>query len=332
MRDIGTHELERYRCGRNEYDYGMEGKVRMENMKLKRKISIAEVIVLGIVAMALFTACDILSSVIDEIPGGIIADITSPNIGLLKVVPAGSFQRDGTAGNISIITTAFHMSEKEITRAQFIAIMGDDPSGTGYSSGTNDPVQRVNWYHAISFCNKLSISEGLDQVYSVSGVDFSILAFSSIPTSSDSPWNAATADWSANGYRLPTEMEWMWAAMGAEDDYTKLFAGSNGSNAIGDYAWYSVNSDNKTHPAGTKLSNELGLYDMSGNVWEWCWDWYGSYPGDSKTDYRGAASGSYRVVRGGSWYNDASYCTVAFRSTLNPHLRSIRIGFRVVRP
>ena len=88
-------------------------------------------------------------------------DITSPNIGLLKVVPAGSFQRDSTVTNISTVTTAFRMSEKEITRAQFLDIMGTDPSYAIYSTGTDDPVQTTNWYHAIAFCNKLSIAEGL---------------------------------------------------------------------------------------------------------------------------------------------------------------------------
>jgi formylglycine-generating enzyme required for sulfatase activity len=224
------------------------------------------------------------------------------------------------------------MSKQEITRKQFAAIMGDDPSNTTYSSGTKDPVQMVNWYHAIAFCNKLSIAEGLEQVYSVSGVDFSNLAFGSIPTSLNTTWNGATADWTANGYRLPTEMEWMWAAMGAVDDNTKPFAGSGGSNVIGDYAWYSDNSSNKTHPVGTKLPNELGLYDMSGNVWEWTWDRYAVYPDGTLTDYQGAASGTHRVLRGGGWGGGASYCTVANRVSNYPHDQNNVIGFRVVRP
>ena len=275
-----------------------------------------------------------------------IVDMTSPNIGLLKVVPAGSFQRDSDAANISVITTPFHISEHEITRAQFELIMGvgTDPSDESYSSGTGDPVQKVNWYHAIAFCNKLSIAESLDQVYSVSGVDFSSLTFAEIPTSSNSTWDAATADWSANGYRLPTEMEWMWAAMGAIDDYTKPFAGSDGSNSIGYYAVFGYNGSEtgkttteRSNPVGSKLPNELGLYDMSGNVWEWNWDWYSSsYPaGTIYSDTaggRGAASGASRVERGGSWSYDASFCTVAFRTYYYPYYLHYNIGFRVVRP
>jgi len=284
-------------------------------------------------------------------------DYTSANIGTLKYVPAGSFQRDDTASNISIVS-AFRMSQYEITRAQFLAIMGTDPSHTFYSSGTSDPVQRTNWYHAIAFCNKLSIAEGLTPVYSVSGVNFSTLTYAAVPTTSDTNWDAATANWSANGYRLPTEMEWMWAAMGATSDrsngytgtgtnttgYTKGYAGSieagDAQANIGDYAWTWENSlvNNKSQPVGTKLPNELGLYDMSGNVWEWCWDLYDDYPDGelaSDTDAgRGAPSGTPRVVRGASWYRLASLAMVAIRGGSFPDIQggdSYTLGFRVVR-
>jgi formylglycine-generating enzyme required for sulfatase activity len=133
----------------------------------------------------------------------------------------------------------------------------------------------------------------------------------------------------------------MWAAMGADSaapgatnttGYLKTFAGSTGSNAIGDYAWYSVNSTSTTHPAGTKLPNELGLYDLSGNVWEWGWDWYGTYPTGTVSDYRGSASSVDRVRRGGRWNDTASYCAVAARDDYYPYNRSNGVGFRVVRP
>lgn len=278
-------------------------------------------------------------------------DYQSPIIGTLKYVPAGRFQRDDTATNISVISQPFRMSQHQITRAQFLAIMGSDPSGTRFSSGTNDPVQMVNWYHVIAFCNKLSLAEGLTPVYAVSGVNFASLMFTQIPTSDNEFWNAATANWAANGYRLPTEMEWMWAAMGATQDsqpgamqeginrtgYAKPFAGYNGRNRIRDYAWYWENSGNKTNPVGTQLANELGLHDMSGNVWEWSWDWYaGTWPNyavtGTQTDYRGAASGSYRVIRGGSWDYSATNCTVAYRYGSYPNYQNNAIGFRVVRP
>ena len=169
------------------------------------------------------------------------------------------------------------------------------------------------------------------------------------PTTSNTTWNEATATWANTGYRLPTEMEWMWAAMGAPADgqgggtsitgYLKVFAGSTGSNVIGDYTVFgyygtetSRTTTERTNPAGTKTANELGLYDISGNVWEWTWDWYGTYHTGAVTDYLGAASGADRVLRGGSWYSNASGCTVAIRGSYDPYDRDDGFGFRVVRP
>jgi formylglycine-generating enzyme required for sulfatase activity len=244
------------------------------------------------------------------------------------------------------------MSRFEITRAQFSARMGTDPSAASYSGGTSDPVQTVNWYHAIAFCNKLSLAESLTPAYSVSvggaPVNWSTLSYGSIPTAGNSDWDAATVNWDANGYRLPTETEWMWAAMGApaaglggDTDtagYAKAFAGSTGSNAIGDYAVFGYDSGEtgattllRSSSFGSKLANELGLYDMSGNVWELCWDLYGSYPSGTLTDYRGAASGATRVTRGGSWWNGAGACQMTDRGATTPSETFFARGFRVVR-
>ena len=269
-------------------------------------------------------------------------DVISPNIGILKQVPAGTFQRDSEPTDLSTVS-AFRMSQNEITRAQWTAVTGwADPSDAPHSSGMSDPVQGVSWYDAIAFCNKLSALEGLTPVYTVSGVDFTTLTYAAIPTSTNATWDAATANWAANGYRLPTETERMWAAMGADSanpgvtnttGYAKAFAGSTGSNSIGDYAWYDSNSSSRTHPAGTKLPNELGFHDLTGNVLELNWDWYADpYPPGTLTDYRGPASGSYRVMQGGSWYNDAVHCTLAAGYLLNPYDRGYFLGFRVVRP
>ncbi len=260
----------------------------------------------------------------------------SPDIGTLKYVPAGTFQRDYGVSNKSMVSD-FHIGEYDITRAQFSNVMGFDPSDEDYSTGTNDPVQMVNWYMALSFCNKLSMLEGLTPVYSIRG------------STDPSKWGAFSlknntyiaANRSANGYRLPTEMEWMWAAMGADTanpgrvnytGYQKAFTGSTGANNIDGYAWTTNNSGNKTHPVGTKLPNELGLYDINGNVWQWCWDWYADYPGGAVTDYAGAASGYYRVLRGGSWFENVSCAAVAYRYSNSPYLSSYDLGFRVVRP
>jgi len=135
-------------------------------------------------------------------------------------IPAGSFQRDGTPANRATVS-AFRIASTEITRAQYLDVMGIDPQqGASYSTGVNDPVLNANWYHAIAFCNKLSLREDLEPVYTVyvggSAVDFSSLAYASIPTAANADWNNAVADWNADGYRLPTSHEWLWAAMGAD--------------------------------------------------------------------------------------------------------------------
>jgi formylglycine-generating enzyme required for sulfatase activity len=262
----------------------------------------------------------------------------------MRKVPAGTFQRDKTATNTSRVS-AFWISEKEITRLQWRAVMGKeaDTLTEAKSSSTSEPLQMVNWYHTIAFCNKLSIAKGLTPVYTVHGVNFKSLKYSAIPTYRNADWDATIVNSSANGYRLPTEMEWMWAAMGADTGnpgainttgYLKAFAGSTGRNAIGAYAWYLGNNYTNTRPAvgGTKLANELGLFDMSGNVWEWCWDWYGSIPDGSLYDYRGAVSGTYRVHRGGGWNHDKSNCAVAYRFHSNPDYMYNSVGFRVVLP
>jgi formylglycine-generating enzyme required for sulfatase activity len=251
-------------------------------------------------------------------------------------VPAGSFRR--TDENAASKVSAFRMGAREITREEFLKVMETDPSAKDASTGTKDPVQNVNWYHAIAFCNKLSINEGYTPAYAVKGVDFATLTWKNIPRERDATWDAVTVNWNTNGYRLPTETEWMWAAMGATaNGYAKAFAGAVEPNtdkpsvSIDAFAWYKSNSGKTAHPAGTKKPNELGLYDMSGNVWEWCGDWYGAYRSGTQTDYRGPGSGSYRIVRGGSWLSEQDFCTIACRYSYSPFDLGPSIGFRVVR-
>jgi formylglycine-generating enzyme required for sulfatase activity len=270
----------------------------------------------------------------------------------LRYVPStgdSGFQRDGTAGNTSSISNGYWMGETEVTQELFQEIMGTNPSYFLNSPASGEdqvkrPVEWVNWYDAIAFCNKLSLQDGKTVAYSVTvsstEVDWDNLLYDSIPTSIDTDWNAAAINTGATGYRLPTEMEWMWAAMGATEGgptvttngYGKAFAGSDESNAIGNYAWHSGNTNGKTHEVGIKDANELGLRDMSGNVWEWCWDWYGGYPTGQETNYAGAAPGSIRVLRGGGWGYSAASCAVAIRISYNPYFRNGHVGFRVVRP
>lgn len=255
------------------------------------------------------------------------------------LVPGGSFQRDEEATNISAVSP-FYMGRYAVTREQFTAVTGlADPSGLSHSTGKDDPVQNVLWYHALVFCNRLSAQEGLTPVYAIGG-NTDPDDWGPVPASGDQAWDEAVADWTADGYRLPTEMEWLWAAMGADSSapgevnttgYQKRFAGDSAAAHMGDYVWYEPNANQTTHPVGQKRPNELGLYDLTGNVWEWCWDRYGDWPQGALEDYTGPASGGERVLHGGSWHNPAYRCAMSFRLNHHPAFQWGNIGLRIVR-
>jgi formylglycine-generating enzyme required for sulfatase activity len=185
--------------------------------------------------------------------------------------------------------------------------MGTNPSQV---KGPNLPVEMVTWFDAVEYCNRRSQREGLTPAYAISGTGDSRTV----------TWNR-----SANGYRLPTEAEWEYACRAGTG--TPYYSG-NGVDAAG---WYGANSSSTTHPVGGKQANAWGLYDMHGNVYEWCWDWYGYYTSGAQTDPVGASSGSYRVIRGGSWGDHAQNLRSAIRGYFTPTNRNSSLGFRLVR-
>ena len=263
---------------------------------------------------------------VSKIPEGFVEIPAASIAGTENWTPSSSVFKSGRKLEIA----SFYMSDHVVTRGEYKAVMGIDPSTakaynkdgnelTGDDNVKNNPVNYISWYDALIYCNTLSIKEKLTPCYAIGGKT-DPKEWGEVPTSNNGTWNAATCDFAANGYRLPTEAEWEWAARGGKS-YTYA-----GSNDVDDVAWYGTNG---TRDVKTKKANAYGLYDMSGNVWEWCWDWYGSI--SSGTPDSGPASGSYRCRRGGSWYHYAYDAQVAYRSYDNPYYRNYFYGFRLVR-
>ena len=212
----------------------------------------------------------------------------------------------------SVSLSAYYIGQTEVTQELWRAVMGSNPSE--FTASVKNPVEQVSWYDCIEFCNELTAEIMGEEhcVYTIRG-------------------SSVTADFSQKGFRLPTEAEWEYAAMGGR---SHKYAGTNNDASLKDYAWYDSNSGGKTHEVGTKQANKYGIYDMSGNVWEWCWDWYSSStPSGGQSDPTGAASGLNRVERGGSWFYDADFAARACRVSSNPGDRYSFLGLRLaVRP
>ncbi|MHC6201930.1 formylglycine-generating enzyme family protein [Breznakiellaceae bacterium SP9] len=228
--------------------------------------------------------------------------------------PANEPERGSDEVQHRVTVSGFCMGTYPVTQKDYQALMGYNPSRFKEDAL---PVEQVNWYDAIDYCNARSKKEGLAPAYTVSKDNVT--------------WSR-----NANGCRLPTEAEWEYACRAGTitpfstgNTITTGQANYNGNypyngNAKGTYR-------GKTTPVGNFAANAWGLYDMHGNVWEWCWDWYGAYSSANQTDPMGAASGFTRVWRGGGWGSYAEGVRSAFRYGLTPTFRYSVLGFRVVR-
>lgn len=282
------------------------------------------IVTIALIIGTLFTRCDF-----DEPTD---ASIFGNNTRKLVLVEGGTC----TINKTTITISGFNVDNFEITYELWTEVRNwglthgytDLPTGQGgsNSSAPNNPVTHINWYDAVKWCNAHSEKDSLFALYFTNGTQNVVYRTGAIDIGIDA------VNWAGNGYRLPTECEWEYAARGGNQTHGYSFSGSN---TYDDVAWCGYNSSGKTHPVGYKGPNELGIYDMSGNASEWCWDWYISvYPSGGTTDPKGPSSKTYlRILRGGSYSYVDQNCTVGRGSLRNidPGFRGDDTGFRIVK-
>jgi formylglycine-generating enzyme len=235
---------------------------------------------------------------------------------------AGGTFNNGTS-NVTI--SRFYMDRFELTDSDYRALMGEND----WNFLPNWPASYLSWFDCIEYCNKRSINEGFTPCYSYS-------TYGTNPADWPAGWNTSNdnhlnvfCNWTVSGYRLPTEAEWEYAARGGAYTHNYIYSGSDG---CWDVAWYVDNSNGLPHDVGTKAPNELGIYDLSGNGIEWCWDIYGDYPAGAQTNPRGPATGRYHIARGGYRQSNEMGCSVSYRLwTQDPTYNDTTRGIRLVR-
>ncbi|MCL2801145.1 MAG: formylglycine-generating enzyme family protein [Treponema sp.] len=229
--------------------------------------------------------------------------------------PENEFRRNRNETQHQVTISSFYMGIYLVTQKEYREIMRINPSRF---RGDNLPVEKVSWFDAIEYCIKKSQREGLTPAYTMTH---------RIPAEGY-PITSATVTWNrnANGYRLPTEAEWEYACRAGTTT-----AYNFGNSISPSRANYNRNR-RMTTEVGSFHSNHWGLFDMHGNVFEWCWDWSGDYNFAEMEDPTGAIDGTYRVLRGGGWFSEALFVRSAARSRVSPSVNSNDIGFRIVRP
>jgi formylglycine-generating enzyme required for sulfatase activity len=266
------------------------------------------------------------------------------------LIPAGSFTMgdalDGGGDAHTVTVSSFYMAKNLVTKADWDTVRtwavsnGYTDLATGSGKADNHPVQTISWYQMVKYCNARSQKEGLTPVYYTNDAQTTVYKTGDVGVTN------AQVKWTANGYRLPTEAEWEKAARGGlsgkrfpwgdtisqtQANFNNVGGESYQTGVTGFNATYATGGYPYTSPVGSFAANGYGLNDMAGNVWQWCWDWYGTYDTGSPTDPRGSSSGSSRVFRGGSWYDRAYYCRVAYRGGNDPSSSDGNVGFRVAR-